>query len=288
MSILRTPSELRESIFHADKQIILASYWAPHAGSGIASYNDAGRTAYNSEHIPTSLFCDPSAALAAVPSSTTGRNPLPGVDSLARWFRHWGLRRNRTVVVYDQGKGLFAARAWWVLTWAGVADVSILDGGLAAWDREGYPVLAGPGNLQSDSNITPQVGQLPVATIEDVKNFRGQLIDAREPNRFHGRKELFDLKAGHIPGALNVPSRDLLNPDNTYKSPAEIRARFAAEGVTGEEDMIVYSGSGFHSSQALAAMHIAGMTGAAHYVGGWSQWSADPANPVAYPASQLI
>ncbi|MGP6174711.1 sulfurtransferase [Corynebacterium sp. A21] len=288
MSILRTSSELRDSIFHADKQIILASYWVPHNGPGMSGYNGAGRAAFNSEHIPTSMFCDPSAALAAVPSSGTGRNPLPNLDSLARWFTRWGLRSDRGVVVYDHGKGLFAARAWWVLTWAGVADVSILDGGLAAWDKQGYPVLAGPGNLQSDSDVTPRIGQLPLATMEDVKNFGGQLIDAREPNRFHGHKELFDLKAGHIPGAINVPSRDLLNPDNTYKSPAEIRARFAEEGITGEAEMIVYSGSGNHSSQALAAMHMAGLTGAAHYVGGWSQWSADPANPIAHPVSQRL
>lgn len=288
MSILRSPAQLRDSIYHADNQIILASYWLPHQKPGLADYNGAGRSAFNSEHIPTSLFCDPSAALASVPGSGSGRNPMPSLASLAHWFRAWGLRDNRSVLVYDHGKGLFAARAWWILRWAGVGDVQILDGGLAAWDKAGYPVLAGPGNIQASSNITPQPGNLPLVDMSQVRDFRGVLIDAREPNRYHGRKELFDLKAGHIPGAINIPARDLLNEDNTYRTPEQIRERFAREGISGEEEMIVYSGSGNHSSQVLAAMHIAGMTGAAHYVGGWSQWSADPANPIAHPVSPAL
>ena len=73
----------------------------------------------------------------------------------------------------------------------------------------------------------------------------------------------------------------MVNEDNTFRTPEEIRGRLAEAGITGDEDMIVYSGSGNHSAQLLAAMHIAGITGAAHYVGGWSQWSADPDNPIA-------
>lgn len=288
MSILTTPAQLRESIYHADNQIVLASYWVPHQKPGLSGYNSAGLAAFNSEHIPTSLFCDPSSALASVPGSGSGRNPMPSLDSLSRWFQAWGLRENRSVLVYDHGKGLFAARAWWMLRWAGVQDVRILDGGLAAWDKAGYPVLAGPGNIQSSANITPQPGNLPLATMDDVRDFRGVLVDAREPNRYHGRKEIFDLKAGHIPGAINIPSRDLVNEDHTYKTPEQIRERFAREGLSGEEEMIVYSGSGNHSSQALVAMHLAGMSGAAHYVGGWSQWSANPANPIAYPVNQPL
>lgn len=283
-----SPSELRESIYHAAKITVLACYWVPHEGPGISGYNGAGRSAFSSEHIPTSLFCDPASALASVPSSTSGRNPLPTEDALAVWFRRWGVRQNRSVVVYDHGKGLFAARAWWILTWAGVRDVRILDGGLAAWDRDGYAILAGPGNIQRESNQGPQLGHLPVATIEDVKNFQGVLVDAREPNRFNGRREIFDLKAGHIPGAVNVPSRELVKEDGTFRSPAEIRERFAREGIHGGEDMIVYSGSGNHSAQALAAMHHAGMPVAAHYLGGWSQWSADPRNPVGLPAETTV
>lgn len=281
-----TPSEVREAIFHAHKISLLACYWTAGDTRSLAGYNTAGLSRYSSEHIPTALFCDPAAALAAVPSSTAGRNPMPDPDTLAFWFRRWGLRKNRSTIVYDFGRGLYAARAWWILRWAGVDNVRILDGGLTAWDDAGYPVLAGPGNQQPESNVTPNPGQLPLATMEDVREFDGLLIDAREPARFGGRRELLDLKAGHIPGAVNVPSRDMINPDGTYRSPDEIRTLLEHAGVTGDQEMIVYSGSGNHSAQLLVAMHLAGFPTPAHYVGGWSQWSATSRNPVAVAESQ--
>ncbi len=128
--------------------------------------------------------------------------------------------------------------------------------------------------------MTAKLGSMPTATIDDVRAHNGILLDARDCRRFAGEREILDLKAGHIPGAVNLPVTDLLNEDFTFRTPAEIRARLAEVGVTDGADVIVYSGSGNHSSQALAAMEIAGVHGARHYVGGWSQWSADPKNPV--------
>lgn len=278
-------TELRNAIYHAHKTSLIACYWTAGDTRTLAGYNTAGLARFSSEHIPTAMFCDPAIAFAAVPGSGAGRNPMPDLDTLASWFRRWGLRRNRTAIVYDDGRGLYAARAWWILRWAGVENVRILDGGLAAWEDGENPVLAGPGNQQRESNLSPDPGHLPLATIDDVRNFTGLLIDAREPARYAGRRELLDLKAGHIPGAINIPSREMLNDDATYRTPEQIRERLAAAGVTGEEEMIVYSGSGNHSSQLLVAMHLAGITGAAHYVNGWSQWSADVHNPIAVAAS---
>lgn len=276
-----SPTELREAIYRAHKVTLLACYWTAGTDRTLPGLTNASHTLYASEHIPTALFCDPATALASVPGSADGRNPMPTTETLDFWFRSWGLRRNRTVVVYDNQHGRYAARAWWILRWAGVEDVRILDGSLAAWESGGHPILAGPGNQQQNSNLVPAPGQLPLATIEDVRDFDGVLIDAREPRRYEGKRELLDLRAGHIPGAINVPARDMVNEDNTFRTPEEIRGRLAEAGITGDEDMIVYSGSGNHSAQLLAAMHIAGITGAAHYVGGWSQWSADPDNPIA-------
>jgi len=105
----------------------------------------------------------------------------------------------------------------------------------------------------------------------------------RRCRRCAGRRENLDLKAGHIPGAVNVPERLFHNDGvRTLKSPDEIREVLAAAGLTQEntKDAIIYSGSGNHSALALAAMENAGFTGLRHYIGGWSQWSADPTNPV--------
>lgn len=272
MSITISIDELAQRINKGSNNIILASLWSAHEGGGYAQFN--------SEHISTARFCDTAAALASAPSSAEGRNPLPTQDVLARWFVQWGLTEDRQVVVYDNQRGLYAARAWWVLKWAGVQDVVILDGGQQAWEAAGHETLGGPGNPHGYSTIKPDLGHMPTATIEDVRAHKGILIDARESSHFGGRKERLDLKAGHIPGAVNVPSRDLLTEEGLFKSPEETREIFAGVGVHSADDVIIYSGSGNHSAQAIIAMNIAGLGTPRHYIGGWSQWSANPKNPV--------
>src|SRR5699024_7263202 len=140
----------------------------------------------------------------------------------------------------------------------------------------------GPGNItvETDQIVKPQPRM--VATIDDVKNHTGLLIDTREANRFAGRRENLDLKAGHIPGAVNVPERDLHHPHRTWQAKEEISqlVRHAGIAVDQLKDACVYSGAGNHSALALAAMEWIGLTGVRHYVGGWSPWSASPASPV--------
>ncbi|MDO4929212.1 MAG: sulfurtransferase [Corynebacterium sp.] len=274
MSLTISVPELAQRVEQGSTNIILASLWSPEDGGGEALFN--------SEHIPTARYCDAVRALASAPSSVLGRNPLPTKDILDRWFVRWGITDDRQVIVYDNGRGLFAARAWWILRWAGVEDVRYLNGGQHAWESAGYEVLGGPGNARGYSNIESNPGQLPVASIDEVKEHQGILLDAREPNRFAGRKEFLDLKAGHIPGAINLPARAVVDEYGEFKEPAELREIFAAQGVTEEtiDDVIIYSGSGNHSAQVILGMNIAGLGTPRHFVGGWSQWCADPENPV--------
>lgn len=272
MDVLVSAEELVEKIQSGGKQRIIASRWRPIEENGFA--------AFRAEHIPTSVFCDPASATAGIPSSRKGRNPMPDPDHLTQWFERWGMRKDHEVIVYDGGRGLFSARTWWILRWAGVENVRILDGGLRKWRNLGLPTLVGPGNPVFGSDLEPRINSMPVATLEDVKAFDGLLIDAREPNRYAGRRELLDLKAGHIPGAVNVPVRELRHDDNTWKSPEDLRGIFADAGVTEETEAIVYSGSGLHSALVIAAMQHASLPVPAHFVGGWSQWCADPNNPV--------
>lgn len=275
MSIYVSATELLDDIYHGKQQTVLASFWAPG--------EDGGRSQYLQRHLPTALFCDPVAALSGIPGSGAGRNPLPEQYRLQEWFDRWGLTQGRRVVVYDQGDGLLAARAWWVLCWAGVEKVQILDGGLAAWEAIKRPIVGGPGNFTavSDAKVTP--GQMKSATMDEVREHRsngGTLVDFREERRFAGYRELLDLRAGHIPGAVNVPARDLQKEKSLLRSPEEIRERFARAGVHSGDNVIAYSGSGNHSALGLAAMEVAGLTGATHFMGGWSQWAADKSNPV--------
>lgn len=268
-------SELAKLVADGHGETLIACQWGNEEG--------AGYRRFVSHHIPTSVFCDPAMALAGVPGSRQGRNPLPDADQLARWFDRWGLHSKRQIVVYDEGHGLFASRAWWILRWAGVEHVRILDGGQKAWDRAGNPLMGGPGNLPLPSDLTPQPAQMHVATLEEVMDFDGVLIDARQPSRFAGKRETLDLKAGHIPGAINVPVRAIKDENDVLLPAGEIRSVFERAGVplnTDPKNIIVYSGSGNHSAQLLAAMEDIGLGGAAHYVGGWSQWAARKGLPV--------
>ncbi|WP_047260246.1 sulfurtransferase [Corynebacterium uterequi] len=265
-------ADISDAVYLGKAYTIVASMWE--------SGPRGGYVRYSSEHIPTSFFCDPQSTLSGVPGSEAGRNPLPDTADVEEALHRWGVREGRPVVVYDQGPGLFAGRAWWVLRWAGLPDVRILNGGLAEWDRLEYPIIGGPGNIAFGGDQEATFGSMPTASIDDVRNFDGILVDTRQPNRFAGRREGLDLKAGHIPGAVNVPMEDLVDKRRVVLSPEAIRERFARVGVTSAEDVIVYSGSGLHSSYVIAAMEYAGMGVPAHFVEGWSLWAADPANPV--------
>lgn len=274
MTTIISAQELAARVKSGSKQTILASLWAANEGGGYAQYITS--------HIPTARFCDTARALASVPSSKTGRNPLPTKSGLDQWFDEWGLTGDREVIVYDNHRGLYAARAWWILRWAGVKNVRILDGGQQAWEALGEAVMGGPGNPHTDATVEADPGHMPTATIEDVKAHTGILVDCREPNRYAGRKEFLDLMAGHIPGAINIPAREVLHEDRTFKSAEELKALFDSHGLTNDviDEVIIYSGSGNHSAQVIAAMEIAGLRPPRHFVGGWSQWCADPSNGV--------
>ncbi|WKD58227.1 3-mercaptopyruvate sulfurtransferase [Corynebacterium capitovis DSM 44611] len=277
MSVFVSPHELHDRLHSGEKQSIIAVLWEPKEGKAWS--------AFQSEHIPTAMYCDPSSTLAGLPSRETGRNPMPQLDVLSRAVREWGLAEDHPVYIYDTGAGLYAARAWWTLRWLGFGDVFIVDGGFRAWDAAGFETVAGPGNIAVGAAAPLKPGSLPSADAAHVRDFNGLLIDAREPNRYNGLRERFDLKAGHIPGAVNLPAYDLFAPgERTVRDVDDIRDRFAEAGWShniGPEDAVVYSGSGNHSSLLLAVAEHAGLPVVSHYVAGWSQWCGDRENPVA-------
>ncbi|WP_291313975.1 sulfurtransferase [Corynebacterium sp. UBA2622] len=277
MSVFVPAEELRERIHSGRNQAVIAALWEPEEGKAWSKFQ--------SEHIPTAMFCDPASELAGMPGRRVGRNPLPKPATLLKAVRKWGLENGHPTYIYDTGSGVFSARLWWTLRWLGIEDVHIVDGGFAAWDGAGYETVAGPGNIAVFGNVEIEPGNIPVATIDEVKEFGGLLIDARGANRYSGRRERLDLKAGHIPQAVNLPVYDLF--DDTARKVKDvdyIRDRFFGIGITQNTDpadAIVYSGSGNHSALLLAAMEHAGLPVITHYIGGWSQWSGDHTNPVA-------
>jgi thiosulfate/3-mercaptopyruvate sulfurtransferase len=242
-----------------------------------------GRPAYLAGHLPGAVYVSLEDELSDHSRTGRGRHPLPSGSDLQAAARRWGIRRDQPVVVYDDWNRAGSARAWWVLTAAGIPGVRILDGGLSAWTAAG-------GALQS-SVPTPVPGDVSVAhvdlyhgaratlTADQVAEGRAHtLLDARSPERFRGEVEPVDPVAGHIPGARNLPSTALLAGDGTFLVDNEIRALLAERGVG--DSAGVYCGSGITAAVVVAGLCATGVD-AALFAGSWSQWSAEADRPVA-------
>lgn len=240
-----------------------------------------GRAAFAAGHLPGAVYVDLDSELAAPPSRTAGRHPLPTLDALRTAARSWGLRDAAPVVVYDDVGGMSAARAWWLLRWGGVRSVRILDGGLPAWVAAGGALERGRPPVPP-GDVVLVGGRLPYVTIDEAGTWpmRSALLDARAVERFRGTVEPVDARAGHIPGAISAPTADNLRPDGTFRSAAELRERFSALGVARASYTAVYCGSGVNACHEIAALASIGQP-AVLYPGSWSQWAADPGRPVA-------
>ena len=244
----------------------------------------AGRTAYDAGHLPGALFASLDEDLAdharAADGSFRGRHPLPAMDAFIATLRRWGINDDTQVVAYDAQGGMYAARLWWMLRWAGHRAVAVLDGGLPAWTALGLPLAtdlptSAPGNLQQRPPLARTVAASDILSQPQLK-----VVDARAPDRFRGENETLDPVGGHIPGAANRFFKDNLLPDGRFKPAAQLRSELGA--VVAEPAVAVMQcGSGVTACHNMLALEVAGLPGAALYPGSWSEWCADPARPVA-------
>ena len=246
-----------------------------------------GRRSYLDEHIPGAHFLDLEQDLSApVVKGVTGRHPLPDPSALVERLRHCGLRNDSQVVLYDDGPGAFAARAWWLLVWLGKRDdLYLLDGGLKSWREAKLPLSsATPNNAtgdfcaEPDNSLVLSAGQL----VFRLSSPELTLLDARALPRFRGEIEPLDPVAGHIPGAQCAAFTDNLGNDGCFLPAAELRKRF--DDLRGErplESLVAYCGSGVTACHNLFAMSLAGYPLAPLYAGSWSEWITDPTRPVA-------
>jgi thiosulfate/3-mercaptopyruvate sulfurtransferase len=244
-----------------------------------------GSAQYRDRHIPGAVYASLNDDLSSPPTGTNGRHPLPDVEQMAATFGRFGISDGVQVVVYDQDSGMYASRLWWMLRYLGHDSVAVLDGGWAKWMREGRPTRAGV-DQRAPATFTPRVRadrQLHVDEVARLVGTRGvQLVDARGPERFEGRTEPLDRVAGHIPGAANHYYKLNVTEEGTLVPVEELRARFERT-LRGHApaDIVMYCGSGVSACHNLLAMEHAGLTGARLYPGSWSEWSADPARPIA-------
>lgn len=276
MQTLMDVATLKDRLDAADdtgrRTVVLDVRWAlgdPH-----------GREHYLAEHLPGAVFVDLATELAGPPDPSRGRHPLPTLEQFQASVRSWGVRSGDAVVAYDDSGNQAAARLWWMLRYAGLSDVYLLDGGLAAWRGAGFGLESGE-RQAVPGDVVLTGGALPVIDAGEAASWgrRGLLLDARAGERYRGDVEPVDLRAGHIPGAVSAPTTGNLGPDGRFLSAAALRERFTGLGVRADVATAVYCGSGVTAAHEIAALEIAGFP-AALYPGSFSEWSNNESNPV--------
>jgi thiosulfate/3-mercaptopyruvate sulfurtransferase len=251
-----------------------------HVGSTMAGpepMND-----FEHRHLPGARFVSLDEALAAPPSGTAGRHPLPSPADFAEALGDLGVADDATVVAYDDRGGAFAGRLVWMLRILG-ERATLLDGGVAAWVANDNAVEHGPVATASVERRTQDWPLDALADAIDVAKHLaddGVVIDSRDPARYAGDIEPIDSVAGHVPGAVNALFNDNLDDDGHFRSTNELRGRFASI-VGSDPSPIVYCGSGVTACHNALAIEHAGFGVPRVYVGSWSGWTADPDRPVA-------
>jgi thiosulfate/3-mercaptopyruvate sulfurtransferase len=229
-----------------------------------------GAEEFRRGHVPGAAYVDLETDLADPPGAG-GRHPLPDTGRFVAAMRRAGVSNDRPVVVYDDWAGQAAARAWWLLRHHGHRRARVLDGGWSAWVASGGTVETG-GSAPGPGDFTGAPGSMPVVEGSGVQRV-AVLIDARAPERYRGEVEPVDPVAGHIPGAVNVPTAANLDDRGRFRSAARLRDVYEAAGARGDTDVAVYCGSGVTATHDILALEVAGIP-AALYPGGWSGWLA--------------
>lgn len=245
---------------------------------------DTGRDAdaeFEAAHIPGAqrfsidAISDPSSALP---------HTLPSPEAFAAHVGALGIGTRDTVVVYEAGAPFAAPRAWWMLRTMG-ADVVKLSGGLARWQAEGHPVESGPARTVTPATFEPTFDAEGWTDADGVARALGDgsatVVDARGAPRFEGQVDepRAGLRAGHMPGARNVPYASLVDADGQFKDAEALRAAFTGAGVDLSKPVITSCGSGVTACILTMALESLG-TPSAVYDGSWTEWGGDPARDV--------
>ncbi|WP_288130106.1 sulfurtransferase [Microbulbifer sp.] len=243
---------------------------------------EAGERDYSTAHIPGARYASLHRDLSGPVQRYGGRHPLPDVTAFTDFARRAGVQKDTQVVVYDDQRCAFAARAWWLLRHFGHQQVAILNGGFKAWKDAGLPVQEGPGT-KDEAQVSDFIASAHPSELlhhDDIypylNNPPWQLVDAREPRRFSGNEEPIDPIAGHIPTAVNKPWALLTNENGFIRPLSELREHW--QSIPADDNILCYCGSGVTACVNLFSLYLIGRE-ARLYPGSWSDWCAQILHP---------
>lgn len=227
---------------------------------------------YEEAHIPGAVFIDWTRDIVDPDAGVKAQ--IAGPERFAAVLGRSGVDAATDVVVADHAGGHFATRLWWALRYYGHDRVAILDGGFKRWQAAGYPTEAGI-HTPLPKTFVPVVHPPLVSDAGDVMEVleggARQLVDARDAGTFSGAVQR-GSRGGHIPGAINLPTSDLVGRDGLWKSPEEIRAAASAAGVSVEAPVTAYCNGGVTATAVLFGLHRAGLRDISNYDGSWNEW----------------
>ncbi len=241
-----------------------------------------GREEFARGHIPGAGFFDID-EIADPESHLPHMVPTP--SRFAALMAGLGVGNASRVVFYDK-KGLSsAARGWWLMGLFGHDRAAVLDGGLPQWRREGRAVEAGPPQPRAPALFSPAFRPKRLRglgdMLENLQSGAELVLDARAAGRFAATspEPRPGLPGGHIPGSRNLPYSELLTAEGALKSPAELRACFAACGVDENCAVVTSCGSGVSAAVLSLGLALAGFPPGALYDGSWTEWASHPDTP---------
>lgn len=243
---------------------------------------------YEKGHLPGAVFVDLNRDLASDPARGPGRHPLPDVESFIETLSRLGIGRDTIAVAYDDAGGAMASRFWWLLRYFGHGGGVVLDGGINAWIEKGcrletlVPTVEPAPRLALRPSGAPLVGKAEVVRLSSHPSEDVLLLDARAAERYEGKVEPIDARAGHIPSARSAPFvENLVAPNGVFLPRDALKARFDKLGALDAKTVVCYCGSGVTACHDLLALSLLGRNDVALYEGSWSDWARDSALPIA-------